>query len=585
MHFGRYELLEPLGRGGFAEVYRARLAGPEGFAKEVVVKRLRREVLGEESVIQMFLTEARLTAAIAHPHLVQVFDFGEVEGEYFLAMESIDGWTARAWWRKAGAEGVALPLEVVLCIGLAVSDALAALHEARDESGRPLGIVHRDISPQNIMISRHGQVKLLDLGVAKSRVQTEATRAGILKGKYAYMSPEQIAQEPLDGRSDLFSLGVVLHELATGRRLFKRKTDYETLAAIHQVEAPPPSILRPDLPPWFDALVDSLLQKDRGARLPSARHLHERIEAHLPEVLQGTPAAALRAFGKTLFGAKALAEDSVPPVASDAPDTVATGRLPRGASAPSAAASGAGDQPPSPEAGQTEYETDVDAGPQRVHQPRRGTRSAERLLLFALVGALAVAGGLLLSLHPFGAPRVPEDARIVEPFPSADPRAPATQRSTAESEPDRGPGATPRARPRAHPTESARTRPAAAATTARATKLRSRGGQALRQRPRAKRTVPATGPNRAGTLFVECPRPCRVRVDGRDLGRHRDAKAFELAMGSHQLEIEEEGGGRRLARTVLVAPDRVRRIRFGAGSNEATGGTPSFNTHTGTEGW
>lgn len=276
---GRYELIQKIGSGGMAEVFLARLRGVEGFSRQLVVKRMRPELSKNREAVRMFLDEARLSAKLHHPQVVQVFDLGEADGAYFIAMEYVDGphlgKLARSGW-KAGE-----PMPLTLCayvVGRA-AEGLHFAHEQRDpESGQPLHLVHRDISPHNILISRYGDVKVADFGVAKSLGQTSQTRSGVVKGKVAYLSPEQVRGEELDRRSDIFSLGIVLFEIASGRRLFKSKTDLVTLQRIAQEDAPAPSSVNPDIDPELDAICAKALARDRELRYQTMRELERDLD-------------------------------------------------------------------------------------------------------------------------------------------------------------------------------------------------------------------------------------------------------------------------------------------------------------------
>jgi serine/threonine protein kinase len=270
--FGRFELLERRGTGGMGEVWRASMQGPRGFAQEVVLKRIRRLHTDDDGFVAMLAAEARICARLNHPGLVRVFEFGEVDGEPYLAMELVDGWNlAEVLWACTRAHRPA-PVELVCHVGAQVAEALAYAHDLRDEAGRPLGLVHRDVNPANVMVTRHGSVKLLDFGVhtLRERIPEERTRAGVLKGTLGYMSPEQTRGEPVDARSDLFSLGVVLHEALSRQRLFRVVSDAETIERIRDRVVPPPSASRPEIPPELDAIVLRLLERDPAARYPDA---------------------------------------------------------------------------------------------------------------------------------------------------------------------------------------------------------------------------------------------------------------------------------------------------------------------------
>jgi eukaryotic-like serine/threonine-protein kinase len=220
LHLGPYELLKKLATGGMAEIYEARRVGPHGFSKRIALKRILPQLAADPEFVAMFIDEARLCAQLAHPNLVQVFDFGEDGGELYMAMELVEGTTAARVVRTAASRGEPVPMEAALHVALSVGRGLEFAHQATDEQGRPMGLVHRDVSPGNILISRSGAVKLGDFGIARAAEFDRRTQDGQLKGKLGYMSPEQATGKDLDAKSDQFAVGIVLSELLTGHPLF-----------------------------------------------------------------------------------------------------------------------------------------------------------------------------------------------------------------------------------------------------------------------------------------------------------------------------------------------------------------------------
>jgi len=267
--FGRYRLEEQLGEGGMAVVFRAVVDGPEGFARQVVVKRILPHLSRNPKFVKMFLAEAKLCALLHHPAIVQVHDLGEVGGDYFLAMEYVDGLDLSNVLRHATETERAMPQGVACFVALTLAEALAYAHALTSKEGKPLEIVHRDVSPSNIMVTAQGGVKLLDFGIARvaGHARDENTRTGTLKGKISYMSPEQAdGRKDIDRRSDVFALGIVLWECLTSQRLFRGDTDMETLALIRECKVWPPSSVRPEIDPALDAIVLKML-----ARTPESR--------------------------------------------------------------------------------------------------------------------------------------------------------------------------------------------------------------------------------------------------------------------------------------------------------------------------
>jgi eukaryotic-like serine/threonine-protein kinase len=236
VRLGPYELLQKLATGGMAEIYIARREGPHGFSKRIALKRILPQLAADPEFVAMFIDEARLCAQLTHPNLVQVFDFGEEEGELYMAMELVEGTTGAKVARAAATRGEPVPTEVALYIALSVGRGLAHAHEAGDEEGRALGLVHRDVSPGNILISRAGAVKLADFGIARAAEFERRTDQGQLKGKLGYMSPEQVTGRELDAKSDQFTAAIVLAELLTARPLFSGPREMDVLVKIRDAD-------------------------------------------------------------------------------------------------------------------------------------------------------------------------------------------------------------------------------------------------------------------------------------------------------------------------------------------------------------
>jgi eukaryotic-like serine/threonine-protein kinase len=283
--FGKYTLLRRLAAGGMAELFLALHRSMAGFEKLIVIKRILPSMNGNKAFIEMLMHEARIAATLSHPNVVQIFDVGQVDGTYYIAMEHIHGEDIQAVVRAMKKNGlVAFPLEHTLGIVIGTCAGLAYAHDKRDLDGRPLGIVHRDISPRNIVVSFTGDVKIVDFGIAKSGIEPgEETASGQLKGKAPYMSPEQASGQAIDWRSDIFATGVMLFELTTGRRLFKGASEFETLKLIVDKEYPRPTDVKPDYPPPLDRIVMRALEKDREKRYQSAREMQADLEAFARE--------------------------------------------------------------------------------------------------------------------------------------------------------------------------------------------------------------------------------------------------------------------------------------------------------------
>ncbi len=276
---GKYQLVSKLATGGMAEVFLARAEGPMGFEKTLVLKRVLPHLAEDAAFVGMFFTEARVAAQLNHPHIVQIFDFGQADGTYYLAMEYIDGPDLRTLSARAVQGGVALPPAVCAKIISAACEGLAFAHDFVDpSSGKHLELIHRDISPDNILLSRQGTVKLVDFGIAKSKDQSHKTKTGLIKGKIAYMPVEQLQGQQLDRRVDVYALGLVLYELLTGKYPFEASTDVSMMQAILFEPLVPASARRPDLPQALVDILDRALAKVREQRYPDCISFQADLE-------------------------------------------------------------------------------------------------------------------------------------------------------------------------------------------------------------------------------------------------------------------------------------------------------------------
>jgi serine/threonine protein kinase len=280
---GKYQLLAILGRGGMADVFLALSRGPMGFNKLVVVKRLRAALADDTQFRNMFLDEARLAARLNHPNVVHTYEVGAHEGVYFIAMEYLEGQSLNKVIKEALKREEEFDLNFCARV---VSDALAGLHHAhelRDYDGTPLRIIHRDVSPHNVFVTYDGVVKLVDFGIAKAALSSVETEVGVLKGKVAYMSPEQADGRPLDQRADVFAMGIVLWELLTRQRLMQGDSAAATLHRLMNVPIPALSSVRPDADPELEAIVARSLEKDPADRFQSAQEMRDALEAYIAQ--------------------------------------------------------------------------------------------------------------------------------------------------------------------------------------------------------------------------------------------------------------------------------------------------------------
>jgi serine/threonine-protein kinase len=314
--FGKYLLDRKLAEGGMAEIYLARPV-PGATAKGArpgpfVVKRLFAHQSADAEFVRMFKNEARLAALLKHPNIVDIFDEGEADGSFYLAMEFINGEDLRSIAQQSDALGRRPPPAVV---GRIIIDMLAGLHYAHslcDETGKLLGIVHRDVSPQNILVTYDGVVKIIDFGIAKATMaaESEQTQAGTVKGKYAYMSPEQARSARLDGRSDVFSVGILLWELLTWRRLFKRGTDLATMVAVAEEPVPPLQEYAPDCPPEFEEIVQKALAKETSDRYRSGLEFADALADCMTRQSLDYSQKAVAAYMSEMFRDRIAQRDS-----------------------------------------------------------------------------------------------------------------------------------------------------------------------------------------------------------------------------------------------------------------------------------
>ena len=274
---GRYQLLRRLARGGMAELYLARADGLHGFRKLCVLKLVLPHLAEDRRFVEMFLHEARMAATLDHPNIVHVTDIGELDGEPYMVMQYVRGRDVRQIAKARS--GAPLPLDVAVTISTQVAAGLHHVHEQRGPDGAAIGLVHRDVSPANVMIGFDGNAKLVDFGIAKSTEQLDATRTGVIKGKVSYMAPEQCRGRRIDRRTDVFALGILLYEMTTGRRLFPGDTDFAVMSKIVDGVYVRPREVDPEYPPGLEAIIVRALQLEPEDRYPTAAEVQSEIEA------------------------------------------------------------------------------------------------------------------------------------------------------------------------------------------------------------------------------------------------------------------------------------------------------------------
>ncbi|MEW6435313.1 MAG: serine/threonine-protein kinase [Myxococcota bacterium] len=383
--FGRYQLLRKIASGGMGQVLLAK-KGQDDFEKLVVIKRILPHLVEDEEFFTMFKDEAKITMRLDHPNIARINEFGVENGVHFIEMEYVAGEDARRIEKRAAAAGRGIPVGVILRI---IADAAAGLdfaHKARDAKGQPLNLVHRDVSPQNVLVGFDGSVKLIDFGVAKAAGRAQHTATGILKGKFPYMSPEQARGDELDPRSDVFALGIVLWELLTGRRLFKGENDLATQKLVLACQVPAPSSVEPSVPPGLDPIVLKALAKDAADRYPDAAAFRMALEEFALANAIPSSAAHLSAFMQELY-AERIAKEADPRALEE--DSGLTDLDVGGLAKPGGAATVV-DKNRQP-SGNTGAQTAVDGRAQRtqaVGPPARGGSKA----LWGVIGAVALAG-------------------------------------------------------------------------------------------------------------------------------------------------------------------------------------------------
>jgi serine/threonine-protein kinase len=516
---GKYVVRRKLAEGGMAEIYLAAALGPEGFEKDVVIKRVRPGLAGDPEFVRMFIAEARVASRLNHANLVHIFDFDKHEDTYYLAMEYVRGHSLWELRRRCQERGVAIPPMLVAQIGMEVARGLAYAHRLTD-GGHSLNLVHRDVTPHNVLLSFDGAVKLTDFGIAKAGGR--ATTSGMLKGKFAYMSPEQARGDALDARTDVFALGVTLWELLTGARLFEGEGDVAVLRAVQERLIVPPARLNPAVSPALDAAVMRALERERARRWPTA---HE-LERALAEVVLGGARSLedtdVGAFLRRMFPEEAGVAEAAP--GSDSiPISLST-------SAPAAAAPG---EPSAsvavPPALPTELVTPPPAepGPTEI-LPRAAPlrrRVAGVLALAALAAAVTVAlragpGLLTPDRQRSGAPPAAEVSRVEQPAASPATPPPASGAALAPSP--------------SEPTTPAPPSPelAAAPPPGTSTAVDPGGG----------------APDRAGQgavrarLVIRAKPWAELRVDGKRAGYVQGSKTVRLPAGKHLVELTGPDG-------------------------------------------
>jgi serine/threonine protein kinase len=269
----RYRVIEKLESGGMAEVFRAESEGLQGFRKQVAIKRVLPHLSSKKKFISMFLDEARLSAQLSHSNCVQVFDIGVGDNAYFIVMEFVDGANLKAVVEHLKKTGRDFPVEAAVYIGLELCKGLSYAHELTNADGEPLHIVHRDMSPPNVLLTKHGEIKIVDFGLAKANSQLEKSEPGIIKGKFSYLSPEAAMGQEVDARTDVFAVGIILWELLANQRLFLGDTDFQTVKKVQAAQVPSISSINKKVPIELERIINRALARDPAQRYTTARAL------------------------------------------------------------------------------------------------------------------------------------------------------------------------------------------------------------------------------------------------------------------------------------------------------------------------
>jgi tetratricopeptide (TPR) repeat protein len=309
--FGKYLLLEKLAVGGMAQLYRAKITGIQGFEKLIAIKTILSHLTEEKELLSSFIDEAKLAALLHHQNIVQIYDFGTMENSYFIAMEYLFGKDLRYIFSKSQEKNLPLSNEHALYIMTRICSGLDYAHSLKDFQGKPLNIIHRDISPQNIIVTYEGEIKIVDFGIAKAASQSTITQFGMIKGKIAYMSPEQASGQPIDYRSDIFSTGIILYEMVTGKRMFTGPDTLQILAKVSRAEFEPPEVARSGLPTKVYKILNRALMKEPEDRYQSCGEMLADLEECMFQLSLRPTARGISQYMKELFKEEIAAEDEM----------------------------------------------------------------------------------------------------------------------------------------------------------------------------------------------------------------------------------------------------------------------------------
>ena len=510
VRFGRYELVKLLARGGMAEIYLGTQRVEGGMTRKVVIKKILPHLGSDPHFVAMFMDEAQIAMRLSHPNIAHTIDFGKEGDDHYIVLEYVDGISLRELLRRAGGK---LPVGVAARIVASVAAALAHAHATEDDHGQRLGIVHRDVSPQNVLVARDGTVKLIDFGIARARSQVHETEVGSMKGKFAYMAPEQFQGGAIDGRTDLFSLSILLWEALAGERLFRAETATETMRLVCADTRPSVRALRPEVDPDLEAIVRKGLESRPEDRWQDAESFVMALEEHMVRASVASSTLHVAQF------VRLVEHDPVATASEPAPG-------PEIHSEKTALASSA-----------TESSTPmgVERTTTDAARPSFATRPSRALLAAVGIGSVAglIAAAIVLMLRqptppPPSLPAVA--AALPSPIPSPSP-GPTPSPSTSPS-----PSRSPTPSPSPTPTPSSEV-PAPSTSTSMSPSP---------QRPAATTRAP-------GRLFINTRPWSKVYLRGRLLGT-TPLGNVEVPSGAQRFTFETEDGAR-LNRTIYVRPD------------------------------
>jgi serine/threonine protein kinase len=530
---GKYIVQRKLAEGGMAEIFLASSFGPEGFEKQVIIKRIRAGLAGDPSFVKMFVSEARLVSQLNHSNIVQIFDFDRHEDTFYIAMEYVRGVSLAQAHERSRERGAQVPSIVAAQIAVEVARGLSFAHRLT-EHGDPLGIVHRDVTPHNILISYEGAVKLTDFGIAKAG--SRASTVGMLKGKFAYMSPEQSRGEPVDSRTDVFALGITLWELLTGQQLFDADSDIAVLRAVQERPVVVPEQFNKSVDPALGAIVMRCLERDRAARFQSAQELERALNRYIIGYAERSEEIEVATWIRELFPAEAARTEATVSHPTPAP-MAAAGLSGSGALMGVAAATGSMPAPllltPEPEA--MARTSPSGATPvlsaQQVWEESPTTRRTVQPWWAKKSLAIGITAGVLVLVV------VPTILHFSGSDTSTAPNPKPAVAASGASSPAR-PAETATVTP---PTGSTAPQPAPSTPAAALHKV------AAVSRPAA--------PEPPGTLELTVAPGGEVFIDGKSRGQQTGTLKYELASGDHQLDIK--GLVRWGPKTVTILPRRT----------------------------